>query len=194
MVAPEQEGGLQMAPCGYRRHAPAPSQAPSPPQLSLPWSGHCSRGSVPTSAGRQAPTLPCDAQDMQVAVQAALQQTPSAQKPLRHSTAALQGVPSSSPARGCSPSFGGGDASGMASAAVAGTSRATALSARRSAAVPSVPSAAAGPSRRAPASWLPSRPLGSAAVPQAVAASTMSPRTRTRTSLPRSAPPDAVYL
>ena len=61
MVEPEHDGSLQTTPAGYFRHAPAPLQTPSVPHEETPWSAHSSRGSVPTSAGRQVPRLPCEA-------------------------------------------------------------------------------------------------------------------------------------
>jgi hypothetical protein len=99
IVEPVHEAAEQVVPTGYLRHAPAPSQTPSRPQLAAPSSGHCSRGSVATSAATQAPTLPCAAQVMHVPSHAEPQQTPSTQKPLAHSPAAAQGEPSTSPGR-----------------------------------------------------------------------------------------------
>jgi hypothetical protein len=94
---------LHTVPDEYLRQAPVPSQTPSLSQLVAPRSSHSSRGSVPTSAGTQVPTLPCAAQVRQMSVQAALQQTPSAQNPLAQVAPAVQGEPSPSPGTGPSP-------------------------------------------------------------------------------------------
>ena len=67
IVEPLHEGGRQTTPGGYRRQAPAPSQTPSRPQLAIPSSGQSSRGSLPTSAGRQVPSLPEMAHERQSA-------------------------------------------------------------------------------------------------------------------------------
>jgi hypothetical protein len=62
IVAPTHDGCLHTKPTGYFRQAPAPSQAPSLPHEAIPSSSHSFRGSLPTSAGRQVPRLPCAAQ------------------------------------------------------------------------------------------------------------------------------------
>ena len=50
-------------------------------------------GSAPAKIGEQVPALPERAHDMQVPVQALLQQTPCWQKPEAHSAAVVQAVP-----------------------------------------------------------------------------------------------------
>jgi hypothetical protein len=73
-----------------------PSQKPVVPQLAAPWSLHVPAGSVPLAAtGEQTPAGPDAAapQDMQVPVQALLQQTPWAQKVLLHSVQPEQTAP-----------------------------------------------------------------------------------------------------
>ena len=62
-VEPLHDGCLHTMPVGYLRHAPLPSQVPSKPQLALPSSAQSSRGSVPTSASKQVPTLPGSAHE-----------------------------------------------------------------------------------------------------------------------------------
>jgi hypothetical protein len=64
------------------RHAPAPLQVPSFPQVDAAAAGHCdaTSGAVPAAIGEQVPTLPATEQDMQVPVQAELQQTLLTQK------------------------------------------------------------------------------------------------------------------
>jgi hypothetical protein len=60
------------------RQAPFPSQVPSFPQFAAPPSVHCVEGVGVWPAGTfaQVPTLPVTVQDLQVPVQAELQQTP----------------------------------------------------------------------------------------------------------------------
>jgi hypothetical protein len=73
-----------------------PSQKPVVPQLAAPWSVHFPAGSVPLAAtGEQTPAGPDDdaPQDIQVPLQAVLQQTPWAQKVLRHSVPPEQTAP-----------------------------------------------------------------------------------------------------
>jgi hypothetical protein len=96
-VEPVHAWGLHIAPDEYFSHAPAPSQTPSVPQLAAPLSAHSLRGSVPRSAGRQVPRLPAAAQVRHTSVQALLQQTPSAQKPLAQSLVWAHGRPSGRP-------------------------------------------------------------------------------------------------
>jgi hypothetical protein len=50
-------------------------------------------GAAPAKIGEQVPALPERAHDMQVPVQALLQQTPCWQKPEAHSAAVVQAVP-----------------------------------------------------------------------------------------------------
>jgi hypothetical protein len=98
-VPPVQAGSLQITPAPYLRQAPAPSQVPSLPQLVMPWSSHSFRGSNPASAGRQIPTPPCKAHELQGPEQSVAQHTPSKQKPLRQSSGAEQDCPLGSPGR-----------------------------------------------------------------------------------------------
>ena len=74
---------------------PVPSQRPLVPQLVPPASVHwvAGVGAVLAGTDEQVPAVPETAQDMQVPVQALLQQTPCWQKPEAHSAAVVQGVP-----------------------------------------------------------------------------------------------------
>jgi hypothetical protein len=65
------------------RHAPAPSQVPSLPQVVADAAGHCdaTSGGEPASIGEQVPTLPASEHDMHVPVHALLQQTLLTQNP-----------------------------------------------------------------------------------------------------------------
>jgi hypothetical protein len=83
-VVTEQPGRWQITPPAYFSQAPAPSQNPSVPQVAGSVCGQSSRGSVPTSAGMQVPTLPVAAQVSQAIEQAVVQQTPSTQNPEPH--------------------------------------------------------------------------------------------------------------
>jgi hypothetical protein len=88
---------LQIVPAGYLSQAPVPSHMPVEPQVEEASTGHSSRGSVPSCAVTQLPTVPWPTQVRQVPVQAALQQTPSAQKPLVHSPPVVHALPSGLP-------------------------------------------------------------------------------------------------
>jgi hypothetical protein len=72
-----------------------PSQRAFVPQLVPPASVHwvVGVGAVPAGIGEQVPAVPEIAHDMQVPVQALLQQTPCWQKPEAHSAAVEQVVP-----------------------------------------------------------------------------------------------------
>jgi hypothetical protein len=87
----------QVVPAAYVWQAPAPSQTPVVPQLCAPVSVHWLFGSFPAATGPHEPSAPepflAAVHAMHVPVQAALQQTPSAQKPLRHWLAAVQATP-----------------------------------------------------------------------------------------------------
>jgi hypothetical protein len=96
-VDPPHVCGVQSDPREYLRQAPVPSHTPSVPQVAIPWSVQSLRGSVPTSAGRQVPTLPWAAQVTHNPLQAALQQTPSAQNPLAQALPCVHAVPTANP-------------------------------------------------------------------------------------------------
>jgi hypothetical protein len=81
-------------PAGWKRHAPAPSQAPSRPQVVGASSAHSSSGSCPAGTGRQRPTLSAWSHDSQTPGQAVWQQTPSTQCSDTHPPSSLQGNPS----------------------------------------------------------------------------------------------------
>jgi hypothetical protein len=66
---------------------------PVEPQVDAACTGHWSRGSVPSCALTQVPTVPWPAQVTHVPVHAALQQTPSAQNPVAHSAPIAHDVP-----------------------------------------------------------------------------------------------------
>lgn len=68
-------------------------QEPSLPQLPAPSSAHWSSGSWPPGTAVHAPALPASAQEVQVPLQAVLQQTPCAHCPLAHSVAPPHAVP-----------------------------------------------------------------------------------------------------
>ncbi len=74
---------------------PVPSHRPFVPQLVPPASVHwvAGVGAVAAGTGEQVPALPLTAHDMQVPVQALVQQTPCWQKPLAHSAAVVHAVP-----------------------------------------------------------------------------------------------------
>jgi hypothetical protein len=65
------------------RHAPAPLQVPSLPQVEGAAAGHCdaTSGGLPGAIGEHVPTLPVSEHDMHVPVQALLQQMLFTQKP-----------------------------------------------------------------------------------------------------------------
>ena len=95
MYAPvEQDSDAHSVPAGYLWQPPAPSQVPSVAHDEACWSTQTPWGSAaPDGTGAQVPSEVDSAQLRQVPVQAALQQTPSAQNPLTHSLAAAQGCP-----------------------------------------------------------------------------------------------------
>jgi hypothetical protein len=64
-----------------------------PHWLVAPRSLHWTSGSVPAGIGEQVPIVPAMSHDMQVPVQALLQQTPCAQWPVPQSESAVQVVP-----------------------------------------------------------------------------------------------------
>jgi hypothetical protein len=93
-VEPTQLAGAHWVDPLYRRQAPLPLQRPSVPQEAAPLSMHVPCGSAaPFSTAEQVPTLPDTAHDMQVPVQAELQQKPWAQKPEPHSLLPAQAPP-----------------------------------------------------------------------------------------------------
>jgi hypothetical protein len=69
------------------RQAPAPSQVPSLPQVDAATIGHCdaTSGGEPAAIGVQVPTLPVIEHDVQIPVQAVLQQMLLTQKPVAQS-------------------------------------------------------------------------------------------------------------
>ena len=92
-IAPLQLAAAHTVPLAYFRHAPAPSQAPSFPQLAAPWSAQWFSGSAPAGTSMHRPSLPAIAHERQVPSQAVAQQTPSTQKPDAQSDAAAQAAP-----------------------------------------------------------------------------------------------------
>jgi hypothetical protein len=92
-VDPVQLAPTQVVPATYRRHAPAPLQVPSLPQLAAPASVHWLSGSAPLGTLVQAPSVPAIAQDLQVPVHAVAQQMLCAQMPLAQSVLAVQDTP-----------------------------------------------------------------------------------------------------
>ena len=93
-LPPLHDAAVQVVPEAYLRHMPLPSQLPSLPQLPRPWSAQPPRGSGdPAATAEQVPALPVWLQEKQLDVQAVEQQTPWAQKLLRHSSAREQTAP-----------------------------------------------------------------------------------------------------
>jgi hypothetical protein len=89
------DSSAQMVVALYFRQAPAPSQRPSVPQVEAGWAMQVPRGSAaPAGADMQTPSDDGSAQLRQAPLQAFSQQTPSTQKPLRHSSGPLQVCPS----------------------------------------------------------------------------------------------------
>jgi len=86
-ASPSHVPDLHDVPAMCLRQPPAPSHVPSSPQPLAGPATHvlAARGLPPASIPTQTPGDPSDAHVMQPAVQAALQQTPSTQKPLAHS-------------------------------------------------------------------------------------------------------------
>jgi len=92
-VPPGQLASAQVVPLGYLWPAPA-WHLPLVPQLVAPWSLHMPAGSeLPVATFVQVPRLPDRLQDWQAPLQAELQQTPWAQKPLLHCVLAEQVAP-----------------------------------------------------------------------------------------------------
>jgi len=83
VVAFMHAGPAHCVPLTCLRHPPAPSQVPSVPQVDAPVVGHCdaTSGGLPAAIGEQVPTLPVSEHDVQVPVQAVLQQTLLTQNP-----------------------------------------------------------------------------------------------------------------
>ena len=92
-IAPVHTAGAHTVAPAWKRHAPAPSQVPSVPQVAPPWSLHWSSGSVPLAALMHCPSLPAIAHDLQVPVHAVAQQTFCAQIVDAHSLPAVQAAP-----------------------------------------------------------------------------------------------------
>jgi len=78
-VPPEQLPGAHSLPTAYFRHAPAPSQVPSRPQLAVASWGQSPRGSSPAGTGLQVPSSPDRSHAWQGPGQAVAQQYPSLQ-------------------------------------------------------------------------------------------------------------------
>ena len=95
-AAPLQVPGWQTVPSSYVRHPPFPSQVPSSPQEEAGPDGQtlATLGATPAATKEQTPGAEGVLQDLQLSVQALLQQTPSTQKPLVQSALQPQAVPS----------------------------------------------------------------------------------------------------
>jgi hypothetical protein len=93
-----QMGAAHWVPVGKSRQAPEPLQVPSSPQVLALLTAHwvAGFGVCPPGTGVQVPGVPVSAHDMQVPVQAVLQQTPWAQKPDWQAVPAPQGEPGGS--------------------------------------------------------------------------------------------------
>ena len=95
IAAPLQVPGWQTVPSSYVRQPPLPSQVPSSPQVETGLCGQtlAALGATPAATNEQMPGAEGVLQDLQVSVQALLQQTPSTQKPLVQSASQPQAVP-----------------------------------------------------------------------------------------------------
>src|SRR5262245_63786647 len=95
-ASPSHMPDLHIVLTGHLRQPPLPSHLPSVMQVDIAVVGQvvASRGAVPVGRITQVPGELVAAQVLQPSVQAALQQTPSAQKPLAHSPPQLHAVPS----------------------------------------------------------------------------------------------------
>ena len=82
-AAPLQVPGWQIVPISYLRHAPWPSQVPSPPQVATSDFEHveAARGGSPVGTNEHVPISPLTSHRLHVSVHAESQQTPSTQKP-----------------------------------------------------------------------------------------------------------------
>jgi hypothetical protein len=91
-VVPEQVPARHTVPAACCWQTPAPLHVPSSPQLDASDFGHSPAlaGTSPRATNEHVPIEPASAHDLQVSLQATLQQTPSAQKPLAHSPAQPQ--------------------------------------------------------------------------------------------------------
>jgi hypothetical protein len=88
------DGGAHWVPAACSWQPPPPLQKPVFPQVAAGSALHCPLGSVsPAAIGLQVPRLPTSAHDMQLVLQALVQQTPSAQNPLWQSAGPTQGAP-----------------------------------------------------------------------------------------------------
>jgi hypothetical protein len=92
---PSQAPGLQTVPGAYLRHAPAPLHVPSRPQLETSPFGHtaAARGAEPLGTNEHVPGAAVVLQALHVSAHAVLQQRPSTQKPLTHSSPQPQACP-----------------------------------------------------------------------------------------------------
>jgi hypothetical protein len=95
-ASPSHLPDLHSDPAGHLRQPPLPSHFPSSPHVAAGCIAHAdgARGMSPAGRLTHVPTEPAAAQVLQPSAQAALQQTPSAQKPLPHSALQPQAVPS----------------------------------------------------------------------------------------------------
>ena len=94
VVPAGQDGGAHCVPASYSWQPPAPSQKPVMPQPEVLCVVHWPFGSMPPAViGLQAPSVPTSAHDMQLPLQAVMQQTPWAQNPLWQSPGAAQLAP-----------------------------------------------------------------------------------------------------
>jgi hypothetical protein len=92
---PEQVGALQTVSRAYFWQPPRPSHSPFWPHIDAPLSVQILRVSTASaSRGQQVPSRPIRLQERHGPLQATLQQTPSAQKPLGQSAGVVQGRPS----------------------------------------------------------------------------------------------------
>ena len=95
-VEPVQLAAAHCVPAAYRRHAPAPLQKPSLPQVAMPPSVHWPRGSMPFGTFEHVPSVPATAHERHVPVQVVRQQTPCSQRPELHWAGAVQVAPGGS--------------------------------------------------------------------------------------------------
>ena len=89
-----QVAAAHSVPAACTRQRPAPSHAPSRPQLLAASGLQRSPGSSPAGASEQVPTLPASVHDTHAWSQTTLQQTPPLQTPVAHCPGVVQGWPS----------------------------------------------------------------------------------------------------
>src|SRR5262249_7983318 len=94
MLFAQLSGAHTVVLAGYFWQPPEPSHLPLVPQVETSWVAQVLCGSeAPAATAVHLPSVWGSAHDLQPALQAELQQTPSAQKPVAHSVPAAHGCP-----------------------------------------------------------------------------------------------------